>query len=433
MKYFAVAGSPILHSKSPQVFNHFFKQTGVDARYTRILAESAEEVIFLYRQLGLSGMSVTAPFKTEIMPLLDHIDERALAIGSVNTVVEKEGQLWGYNTDYNGVVDTLKDIKGKKVLLLGAGGASKAVAYAIATEKGELTIYNRTLNKAQELAQKYEAEVCGQEQLEAKVAEVDIIINTLPAGVKVLENKWLSSNQTVLDAVYHHSEYEDVCVAKKILFFSGKNWLVNQAIPAYKLFLGIEDDIRLDFPDLSCDNKHDKIAFIGFMGTGKSMVGERVSKQIDSRFFCTDSMIVQKENKSINEIFQERGEAYFRQMEKDVLNLLSSMNGKAVIASGGGMVLDADNRELIDKKFISICLYSSPECILSDVNPSGRPLLKNNFNMEAIQNLLSERNPHYMQSADMVINSGHKNSDELAQKIAQELYKIDYCSKEIKK
>ena len=131
MKLFAVTGNPILFSKSPNLFNPFFEKNNIDAKYLRLSANTAEEVICLFKELGIDGMSITAPFKTEILPLLDEIDEISKQIGAVNTVIKKDDKLFGFNTDYYGITNTLNSVENKKVVVLGAGGAAKAVIYSL--------------------------------------------------------------------------------------------------------------------------------------------------------------------------------------------------------------------------------------------------------------------------------------------------------------
>jgi shikimate dehydrogenase len=106
-KLFAVTGNPILHSKSPSMFNNAFKKMGIDATYFRLAADSAEQAITIFKQLQLSGMNVTAPFKEDIMQYLDDVSEEAQMIGGVNTIVNEDGELVGYNTDHYGVANSI--------------------------------------------------------------------------------------------------------------------------------------------------------------------------------------------------------------------------------------------------------------------------------------------------------------------------------------
>jgi shikimate dehydrogenase len=419
MKFFAVTGKPILFSRSPELFNSFFKQQQIEAKYFRMAAETAQEAVRFFKELGLSGMSVTAPFKEDIMPFLDHIDQRAQAIGSVNTVVNRDGRLYGYNTDYNGIVDTLKDVADKKVLLLGAGGAAKAVVYSLQQMGAELCIYNRTESKAQALAEHFKVTYITKSDLKQKVQDSDIIINTLPSGIKILEDDWLNADQTMFDAIYHNSVYKPVAENNGMSFFSGEDWLIHQAIPAFKLFFDSED-YEFERPDLSRTFSK-KVSLTGFMGSGKSVVGEELAKEQNSKFFCTDTIVSNKEGSSISQIFETHGEAYFRETEHVVLKMLSSMDGKAIIASGGGMVLDPRNQEILSDAYTVVCLYANPQAIMARVNPESRPVLKGNFNIDFVTDLMQKRKPFYLSTADIIINTSDKSIEEIKDILKSEL------------
>ncbi len=420
MKFFAVTGHPILHSRSPEIFNSIFKAQKIDAHYSRLSAINAKHAIELFEELGLSGMNVTAPFKTDIIEFLDEIDEISKSIGSVNTIVKEDGKLKGYNTDYYGVSDTLGDIGNKKILLLGAGGAAKTVIYAVLKHGAKLSIFNRTEEKAFQLSNQYNIQLCKKRDLKNTVEESDIIINTVPSGIKLIDDSWFNKNHIIFDAIYHQSSYKQIAKDLRIQFHSGEEWLINQAIPAFKLFCKNEK-LQSKKIDLHLSKPKDKIIFTGFMGSGKSLIGAEVSKSIGCNFFSTDDIVSKKEGDNINDIFKKHGESYFRKAEKDVLTMLASMNGKAVISSGGGMVLEKTNRDLIRKSYLSIWLYAKPETIMQRAVPENRPLLKDNFNLEFVQKLLNQRKNLYFESSDIIIDTNNKSSAEIIKQIQSEI------------
>ena len=420
MKIFAVTGHPILFSRSPALFNSIFDKKEIDAKYTRLAANTAKEAVDLFKELDLSGMSVTAPFKTEIIKHLDKVNNLAQEIGSVNTVVNENGKLVGYNTDYNGIIDTLKEIENKKIIVLGAGGAAKAVIYSVLEKGAQVSVFNRTIENATELSQKFKIKVITQENLEKNVGESDIIINTVPSGIKLIEDNWINSKHIIFDAIYHKSVYKEISESKNIKFYSGEDWLINQGIAAFKLFFK-DEEIAIEDISLSPLKTSEKIIFTGFMGSGKSCVSNTISNQLSCNFFCTDTIVSNKENLSINELFDKYGESYFRKAEKDVLKMLATMNGKAVISSGGGVVLDAENRDIIKENYLSIWLYASPESIMKRAKPDNRPLLKNNFNLDFISNLMKERKAFYAQSCDIIINTNDKEITEIIDILTSEL------------
>jgi len=419
MKLFAVTGNPILFSRSPNIFNPIFEKKRIDAYYTRITAQSAKEAINLFKELGLSGMSVTAPFKTDIIEYLDQIDELAREIGSVNTVILKNKKLLGYNTDYYGIINSLGTIKNKTILLIGAGGAAKAVAYSIQKNGGFVNIYNRTQSKAENIAAKYSAEICLHKDLEKVCKNADIIINTVPTGIKILKDKWFHSKHVIFDAIYHNSVYKNVAKRLNAKFISGETWLKNQAIPTFKLFF---NDINLNLNEIEIlpTKPKNKIILTGFMGSGKSIIGEHLSKKINYKFFNTDTIIEKKEGLNINKIFEKNGEIYFRKIEQEILNMLSDKNEKAIISAGGGVVLNKQNRKLISENYLSIWLYANSKTIMQRTRPDNRPLLKNNFNLAFVQKMMLERKNFYAKSADIIINTSDKNIQQIIKLIEQE-------------
>ena len=408
MKLFAVTGNPIFFSNSPNIFNTFFKINNDDAKYLKLAANTAEEAIKLFNDLNLSGMSVTAPFKTDIMPYLDEIDDLANNIGSVNTIIRENNKLIGFNTDYYGVLNSLSNVSNKKVLVLGAGGAAKAVIYSLSKNGAKVIVTNRTLNKAKKLSKKFKISHISINNIESKINNIDIIINTIPNGIKLINDDWLNKNHIIFDAIYNNSVYKAVAKEKHIEFINGRQWLLNQAIIAYKLFF--KKDIKINANSINFETKQkDKIIFIGFMGSGKSSIAEKTAKKYNIKHFSTDDIISNKENLSINEIFKKYGEKYFRDTEKEILSMLSSMAGKGIISTGGGAVLNKENRAIILNNYISIWLYADIETIMKRTKPDNRPLLKNNFTKEYVTKLMNERINYYAMSADIVVNTSNKN------------------------
>ena len=157
---YGVFGDPIRHSRSPIMLNRAFQEAGINAVYAafHVRPEELGDAVRGIRALGYRGINVTIPHKVEVMQYLDEIDEGARIVGAVNTIVNEAGKLIGYNTDGIGYVRSLKEetgieLKGKSVLLLGAGGAARGVAYALAKEgAGRIYIANRTKERALELA-----------------------------------------------------------------------------------------------------------------------------------------------------------------------------------------------------------------------------------------------------------------------------------------
>jgi len=236
----ALVGNPVEHSKSPIIFHFLFDVMKLDASYEKILLHSAHEIPTLFEK-GMDGINITAPFKQSVISFLDELSDEAQEIGSVNTVVLKKGKLIGYNTDYLGVVNALEekvaDLSSKWCLVLGAGGAARATIYGLKTEDAVVQVYNRNQDKAKALSEEFDVDFISEENLEKAVANADIIIDTLPAGIQILKQEWLHAGLTVLDASYPHSVYEK---SNTVYLIRGENWLLHQALPAFKLFTGIK-------------------------------------------------------------------------------------------------------------------------------------------------------------------------------------------------
>ena len=207
----AVVGNPIAHSKSPLIFRFLFDAVNLEYSYEKLLLQSAEEIPALFEN-GYRGINITAPFKQSLIPFLDELSAEAKSIGSVNTVVLKEGKLCGYNTDWYGVSNALIengfDFTNKRCLILGAGGAARAAVYAMKSRNASIQIYNRSEEKAKALAEEFNIEYCSLANLQKAALEVDILIDTLPAGIELLKPEWLRKGLVVFGC---HLSYFGLC------------------------------------------------------------------------------------------------------------------------------------------------------------------------------------------------------------------------------
>jgi shikimate dehydrogenase len=192
---YGVFGDPVRHSRSPLMMNRAFQEMGINAAYAafHVKPDRLGNAIAGIRALGFRGVNVTIPHKVEVMQHLDAIDEGARIIGAVNTIVNENGMLTGYNTDGIGYVRSLREetgieLEGMRVLLLGAGGAARGVAYALAKAGVKrIEIANRTLDRAIELASGIgeftDTEGIGLDDLAERLGSVDLIVNTTSAGM----------------------------------------------------------------------------------------------------------------------------------------------------------------------------------------------------------------------------------------------------------
>jgi len=222
-KLYAVIGNPIAHSMSPLMHNDLFQHYGIDAYYHAfaITKEQLADAIKGFRAMNISGFNVTVPHKVAIIPLLDDIDLLARSIGAVNTVVNENGRLVGYNTDGSGYVQglltELSNLKNKKVLVIGAGGAARAIYFTVAYEGvTHIDLTNRTIAKAESLVKEcpYEVQsnVLELKEAEEQLEHYDIIIQTTSIGMsphtecKVLSLHNLKESAFVSDIVYNPLE-----------------------------------------------------------------------------------------------------------------------------------------------------------------------------------------------------------------------------------
>jgi shikimate dehydrogenase len=260
-KLFGVIGDPIAHSMSPVMHNELFQHYGIDACYLQFHVKQKElkEAVRGLKALKASGFNVTVPHKVAIIPLLDEIDPLAAAIGAVNTVVSRDGKLIGYNTDGNGFVrgltEHVDDLKNKTVLMIGAGGAARALYFSLAKQGvRKLDIYNRTHDKAKQLISEcpYQvaSEVYEKKQAEERLGEYDIIIQTTSIGMSPkteetplgVEN--LRADAFVSDIIYNPLETRILREAaqKGARTQNGLDMFVYQGALAFELWTGIFPD-----------------------------------------------------------------------------------------------------------------------------------------------------------------------------------------------
>lgn len=262
-KMFGVIGDPIAHSMSPAMHNDLFEMYGIDASYLpfRVLKDDLEVAVKGLRALGASGFNVTIPHKTKIMPLLDKIDPLAQAIGAVNTVKNENGFFTGYNTDGPGFVKGLEghtaDFKERSALIIGAGGAARAIYFSMAKAGVKrIDIFNRTLGKAEELVEtcpyQVQSRILDQANAERLLGEYQLIIQTTSIGMVPevdfsplsLEN--LSSKALVSDIIYNPLKtkiLKDAAI-NKAATQNGIDMFVYQGAIAFEKWTGIFPDTQ---------------------------------------------------------------------------------------------------------------------------------------------------------------------------------------------
>lgn len=243
-----IIGNPVEHSLSPVIHNAGYKALGIDSEYEflteNVKPEGLEDFIQKMRNGNIAGVSCTIPHKEAVIPYLDKIDQTARSIGAVNTIVNKNGVLHGYNTDWIGAVEPLVkiyDLKGSKAAVIGAGGASKAFVYALVNAGCKVTIYNRSLDKAKALAVHFGCEFKPLSD-QSRINENDIICNTTSIGMDSdetpVDKANLRASQIVFDAVYSPLKTRLLREAEEAgaRTIPGTEMLLLQAFAQFKLF-----------------------------------------------------------------------------------------------------------------------------------------------------------------------------------------------------
>lgn len=242
----AVIGFPLSYSQSPSLHNALYAKLGIDAVLVAIQNKNIEQLVATIKAANIGLTVVTMPFKQAIIPFLDKVKKQAKAIRAVNTVINRNGKLEGFNTDFDGIAFALKavPIAGKNVLLLGAGGAARAVAYYIKERSGKILYLNRTPAKTIKLQREFGGRVVVLNQIGA--SEIDVIVNATPVGMDPkaktlpLPLKFLRKGQYVFDLVYKHGFTELLKQAKQrgAKTVSGMDMFLGQALRQIELYSG---------------------------------------------------------------------------------------------------------------------------------------------------------------------------------------------------
>ena len=251
-RIYGLIGNPVSKSRGFIIHNLTFKEQDLNSVYINFLVDDLAKFIDSFKPL-LSGLSITMPFKQEILKYIDGIDPIAKKIGAVNTIVIKDSKLTGHNTDVSGAIDAIEEkteITDKNILLLGAGGAAKAIGYGIIEKKGNLIISNRTPEKGKKLASELNAEFKSTNEIEWN--NIDILINATSIGMvpnineSPLDYKYLKylKNKVVFDSVYNPliTKLLDISEKNQCITISGIKMFVNQAAKQFELWTEKQSD-----------------------------------------------------------------------------------------------------------------------------------------------------------------------------------------------
>lgn len=386
---YGLLGRTLRHSYSPQI--HALLG---DYEYRLFEVEPQDLEAFLKKR-EFGGINVTIPYKKDVLPYLSGISDNAKRIGAVNTIIVKEdGGLYGDNTDYDGFLCLVQksgfQVKGKKALVLGTGGASLPIS-AVLSDLGarEVVFISRSgENNYQNLS---------------RHADADLIVNTTPVGMypnnlkAPLSLSEFPNLSGVLDIVYNPQKTKLILDAERlgIPAYSGLLMLVAQGKRAAELFLGHDiPDSETDriFKKLSTEMQN--IVLVGMPGCGKTTVGKALAEQLNRPFFDADEEILKRTGKSAEAWIEACGEAVFRQKETEVLESLCKQSG-TVIATGGGAVTVPENADILRQN--SIVFFINRDVSVLPVE--GRPLSK----ATALSEMYEVRLPMYRSVCDYEI------------------------------
>lgn len=426
MKKYYLLGEKLSHSYSAVI--HSF--CGLDYSLRELPPEKLSEFV---KSRKFDGLNVTIPYKKSIVPLLDEVDGIAEKTGAVNTVLNKNGKLIGYNTDYYGMKYALEaakiTLKGKDVLILGSGGAG-IVAEKLAIDEGAASVEIVSRNGKLNYENIYDRE------------KTQVIINATPVGTFPFADgaacnvSRFKNLEGAFDCVYNPFRSKFVLDAEKIgaRACGGLTMLVAQAVYSEKIWgettVGIADGTAEKTVDgtfetangtaekADCENKiravlgevlkrETNISLVGMPGAGKTTVGRILAEKLGMKFCDTDEEIEKTAGESPEKIIEKYGEERFREIETEVAESVSSLRG-VVIATGGGTILREKNVEKLRSCGVVIWLGRD----LNLLAQNNRPLSKN----MPISRLFGQREEYYVAAIDKKIEN-----DEAAEKTAEKI------------
>ena len=367
-----------------------------------------KEFSFFMKEKSFKAINVTIPYKQDVMKYLDYIEEDAKAIGAVNTVVNNNGVLKGYNTDILGleyIIDKAKiSLYDKKVLILGTGGTSFTV-------KQLCKKYNVKNSYKVSRTNSNDKDIITYDDAKDRYNDFDIIINTTPSGMypniydKPMDISFMTNLEAIVDVIYNplRTLLRLEADNKNIKAINGLYMLVAQAVFADGIFFNREcqyDKIESIYKELLQSKLN--ICLIGMPFSGKSTVGKLLSKKLSKEFVDVDEYITEKYNSTPANIITEKGEQYFRDIETEAVKDIA-IASNSIIATGGGSILREENVNRL--KMTSLVVYiKRDKPIFSD----DRPLAANK---EMYDELLKKRKPIYEKSADIIVDNNGDAED----------------------
>ena len=393
MKTYGCIGKKLTHSFSKEIHARL-----ADYQY-ELIELSEEEIAPFFAKKDFAAINVTIPYKQTVIPYLDSVSAIASRIGAVNTIVNKDGKLYGYNTDYYGMKALIErvgvEVSEKKVLVLGTGGTSKT-ARVVAKDLGASEVWVVSRRKTEDFITYEEATTLH--------SDANVIINTTPSGMypdcgsKPIDVSAFPQLEGVIDAVYNPLRTNLVLDARQrgIKAECGLYMLVMQAVVAVEKFL--DTSIPKETADrvfASVFATKENIVLTGMPGSGKSTVGKLLN--VDGfTFIDTDEEIEKRCGCSIKELIGTKGESYFRDLETEVIRDVCAHSGR-IISTGGGAILREENVRYLRQNGKLFFLDADLERLQAT---DSRPL---SDTLEKLQKLYAQRIGIYRSTADVIV------------------------------
>jgi len=383
-------GRKLGHSYSPQI-HRFLGDYSYD-----LFEREPEDLDAFFADPPFDAMNVTIPYKETVMKYCSEISDSAKKIGSVNTIVRKNGKYYGDNTDYYGfefILDSVcKDVKGKKVLIVGNGGAAKT-AIAVISDRGGVPVVISHKENTPENMKKHHL-------------DTDIIVNTTPVGMypKNLESPIVLENyknvQAVVDVVYNPSKTQILLDAERlgIPCVNGLYMLVAQAEKASAIFKGEASwEVRTSSIVSELELEMKNIVLVGMPGCGKSTIGRKIAEKLGRTFKDADDEVLAFSGKTPAEIITNEGETAFRKVETEVLKELCKQSA-TVVSTGGGCVTVNENFDVIRQNSVVVWVKRPLDMLATN----GRPLSKS---PEELKRMYGIRAPKYEKISDIIVEN----------------------------
>lgn len=354
---------------------------------------------------NFKAINVTIPYKESVIPYLSYIDPKAKQIGAVNTIINDNNKLYGYNTDYLGlkqlIIKNKIDFKNKKILILGTGGTSKT-AFVLSKDLGCTQVIKVSRRKSDE--------TISYEEAKEKYNDANIIINTTPCGMYpnddlIIELDNFNNLEAVVDVIYNPLNTKLIRAAKErnIKAVNGLYMLVAQAVYASYLFIN-KDVVESKIDEVYKKIKNNKlnISLIGMPSCGKTTISLELGKLLNKEVVDSDVLIEKEINMPISQFLNKDNENVFRDIESKVIDNISKQNN-LIISTGGGVIKRKENIDYLRRNSIIIFIDRDLELLQTT---SSRPLSNNKTDL---QKLYNERYDIYVSSCDYIV----KNNDEL--------------------